>query len=172
MHRRQPLPRPWLMTDEGQGERLWAALERLPSGSGVVFRHYGLAKKERQLLLERVRRVARRKRLVLLVAGEQQLRGDGVHGLRARRRAPGLRSAPVHNLPEIRSAERAGADILFLSPVFPTRSHPGARTLGRLRFGLLARRTKLPVIALGGMDERRVRGLSHAYGWAAIDAWA
>ena len=28
------------------------------------------------------------------------------------------------------------------------------------------------MIALGGMDARRARGLAHAYGWAAIDAWA
>jgi thiamine-phosphate pyrophosphorylase len=82
-----------------------------------------------------------------------------------------VRSAPAHDLAEIRAAERAGADFVFLSPVFPTRSHPGAEPLGPHRFAALACATRLPVIALGGMDEKRVRGLRGAYGWAGIDAW-
>jgi thiamine-phosphate pyrophosphorylase len=158
------------MTDERQGDALWGALERLPRG-GVIFRHYGLAKEERRTLFERVRRVCRRRRLLLIVAGEAFGRADGYHG-RGPRRAPGLRTAPAHDLGEIRSAERAGAALIFLSPVFPTRSHPGARALGRMRFALMARQSRVPVIALGGMNERRARHLPGAYGWAAIDAWS
>jgi thiamine-phosphate pyrophosphorylase len=63
---------------------------------------------------------------------------------------------------------------VFLSPVFPTRSHPGARALGRVRFGLIAQQARIPVIALGGMDARKGRSLRAlgAYGWAGIDAWS
>lgn len=170
MHRRQPLPRLWLMTDERQGEGLWQALERLPRGSGIVFRHYGLPPAARKALFRQVKGVARGRRLLILAAGAQALGADGTHG---RRRMQGgrLLSSPVHDLREIRAAERAGADLLFLSPVFATRSHPGAIALGRMRFAFLARQTRLPVIALGGMNERRARGLQGAYGWAAIDAW-
>ena len=57
------------MTDERQGDALWSALERLPRGAGIVFRHYTLARRERRLLFDRVRRVARRRGL-LLVADE------------------------------------------------------------------------------------------------------
>jgi thiamine-phosphate pyrophosphorylase len=154
MLRRQPLPRLWLMTDERQGERLWEALERLPKGSGVVFRHYGLARAERRKLFERVRRVARRRRLLLLPSG----RGNGL-------------SASAHNLRELKAAERSGAALVFLSPAFPTRSHPGARALGPVRFGLIARQARIPVIALGGVDARNAPRLPHIYGWAGIDAW-
>jgi thiamine-phosphate pyrophosphorylase len=164
MLRRQSLPRLWLMTDERQGEGLWTALERLPRGSGVVFRHYGLAPAERRALFERVRKVARRRRLLLL-AGGHGLRGDGVHGGR------GGFSASIHDLRELKSAERAGAKLVFLSPAFPTRSHPGGRALGRVRFGLIARQARIPVIALGGVDARKARRLPHIYGWAGIDAW-
>jgi thiamine-phosphate pyrophosphorylase len=158
------------MTDERQGEGLWEALERLPRGSGIVFRHYSLAPAARESLFRNVEHVARRRRLLILAAGSQTLDADGTHG--RRRTKPGrLLSAPVHDLREIRAAERAGADLLFLSPVFPTRSHPDAEILGRMRFTWLARQTRLPVIALGGMNERRARGLEGAYGWAAIDAW-
>ena len=154
MLRRQPLPRLWLMTDERQGEGLWTALERLPRGSGVVFRHNGLSSAERRKLFDRVRRVARRRRLLLLMGS----RGNGL-------------TASAHNLRELKSAERSGAALVFLSPAFPTRSHPGARALGPVRFGLIAAQARIPVIALGGVDARKARRLPHIYGWAGIDAW-
>ncbi|MCD2323544.1 thiamine phosphate synthase [Sphingomonas sp. IC-56] len=162
------------MTDERMGERLWTALERLPRGSGVVFRHYRLPLAERRALFARVAKVARRRGLVLLRAGEQSLGRweDGTHG--TRRRARGWYSRAAHSRAEIVAGERAGADLLFVSPVFATRSHPGAAALGAVRFGLLVRGVGVPVIALGGMDARhakRLRGLG-VHGWAGIDAWA
>jgi thiamine-phosphate pyrophosphorylase len=57
---------------------------------------------------------------------------------------------------------------VLLSPVFATRSHPGAATLGPVRFRLLAARSLVPVIALGGMDTRRARRLG-TRDWAAVD---
>jgi len=170
MPRRHPLPRLWLMTDERMGDGLWEALARLPRGSGVVFRHYGLPPAERRALFVRVLRAAKRRRLVVVRAGSEPMRGEsGVHGGRGR----GLRTAPAHDRREAVTAIRAGADALFVSPAFPTRSHPGARALGRLRFGQLVRGLDVPVIALGGMDARRARSLRPfgIHGWAAIDAW-
>jgi thiamine-phosphate pyrophosphorylase len=171
MQRRQPLPCLWLMTDERQGEALWMALERLPRGAGIVFRHYGLTGAERRRLFARIRKVARRKGHFLIGAGGQFRGADGVH--HGPRRG-GFRTASAHDLAELRAAERAGAQLVFVSPVFPTRSHLGARALGRVRFGLLARQSRIPVIALGGMDSRRWRSIAAlgAYGWAGIDAWS
>ena len=172
MRARQPLPRLWLMTDERQGERLLGAVARLPEGAGIVFRHYSLPEVARRDLFDSVLAMAPGP---VLLAGPAALAlawgADGSHG-----RGPGrgLRSAPVHDHSEIRAAERAGADLLFLSPVFATGSHPGARPLGLARFAWLARRTPLPVIALGGMNGPRGRRLASfgAYGWAGIDAWS
>jgi thiamine-phosphate pyrophosphorylase len=168
MHRRQPLPRLWLMTDERQGEALLPAIARLPLGAGIVFRHYSLPPAERRALWDRVRGAARGRGLTLIVAGPTLPGADGAHNRHGR----GLRTAAAHNLREIRAAERAGAHLLFLSPVFPTRSHPGAPALGARRFALLAHQTGLPVIALGGMDAEKARTLGGAYGWAGIDAWS
>jgi thiamine-phosphate pyrophosphorylase len=171
MQRRQPLPRLWLMTDERQGAALWTALERLPRGAGIVFRHYGLPPAERRRLFARIRKIARPKGL-FLVAADKRFRGaDGVHHGPGR---AGLRTASAHNLAELRTAERNGARLVFVSPVFATHSHPDARVLGRVRFGLIAHQSRIPVIALGGMDSRRARGLAAlgAYGWAGIDAWS
>lgn len=174
MQRRQPLPRLWLMTDERQGEALWDALARLPRGSGIVFRHYSLPESERRALFERVSRLARRRSHLLLLAGPERLaRRWGAAGSHDSRRLTGLTSAPAHSIRELRQAERAGAALVFVSPVFPTRSHPGGRALGRARFGLIAGQSRVPVIALGGVDARRARGLAAlgAHGWGAIDAW-
>ena len=173
--RHPPLPRLWLMTDERMGDALWPALKRLPKGSGVIFRHHANSAAERRALYEAVRRIARKRSLILILAGSPRQaigwRADGSHGRSAHRRAPGplLRTAPAHNARELHAARHA--DLILLSPAFPTRSHPGAPALGRARFGLLAARAKKPVIALGGMDERRARSLPGIYGWAAIDAW-
>ena len=171
----QPLPREWLMTDERQGDRLFDALARLPTGAGIVFRHYSLHSDERRRLYGEVRLIARRAGQLLLLGGPAgQARAWGADGSHGAGPGEGLRTAPAHDLRQIRAAERAGAALVFLSPVYRTRSHPGAPTLGPALFGRLCRRTRLPVVALGGMDRRRARALRlrGAWGWAGIDAWS
>lgn len=176
MRPRHPeLPRLWMMTDERQGDRLWSAILRLPPGSGVVFRHKATPRAERRRLFDRVRRIAHARGLVLLLAARDGMArrwgADGAHHRHAH--PPRFGTAAAHGLHEIRSAERSGASAIFLSPLHPTESHPGAPSLGRMRFAALARATRLPVIALGGVDGRRGRMAMRAgaHGWAAIDAW-
>ena len=116
---------------------------------------------------------------MLVLAGPPQLaiawRADGTHGRSPHCMSPRplLRTTPAHGRTGLVRASRCGADLAFLSPVFPTRSHPGSRTLGRVRFGLAQGPRNLRIVALGGMDRARFRGLAGlAYGWAAIDAWS
>ncbi|MBN8816125.1 MAG: thiamine phosphate synthase [Sphingomonas sp.] len=156
------------MTDERLGERLWDALERLPRGGGVVFRHYATPVEQRRQLFARVVRVARARGLIVVRAGDWCGPGaDGVHNRRGR----GLCTASAHSLAEARAAVRQGADALFVSAVFATRSHPGEEILGVRAAEKVARGVRVPVIALGGMDATRFRKLRGFYGWAAIDAW-
>jgi thiamine-phosphate pyrophosphorylase len=156
------------MTDERLGEGLFDAIARLPEGAGIVFRHYSLGEAERRALFHRVRQAAPGP---ALLAGPVELAlawgADGSYG-----RHDEATTAPAHDLAEIRAAEAAGASLIFLSPVFPTRSHPDAPALGPDGFAVLAGQSRIPVIALGGMDARRAETLSDAYGWAGIDAWA
>lgn len=174
--RRRQLPTLWLMTDERiETPRLLRAAGRLPRGSGIVFRHYRTEAAERRALFDRLRRIARRRGLLLFLAGEEveALRwgADGFHARTGKsRRLP--MSVPAHNLMELRQAEARGAAFVFLSPLFPTRSHPGAPALGMARFAAVARRAKLPVMALGGVALRHrtmLRTLG-ATGFGAIDA--
>lgn len=162
-------PTAWLMTDERMGERLWEALRRVPPRGGVVFRHHDLPHTERLALWLRVRHIAQARRLLVLSAGAALPGADGVH----RARGPGLRTWPAHDRREAVAAARAGAALVFVSPVFATRSHPGAAALGPMRAVRMARGLGLKVIALGGMDARRWQRVrsSGFDGWAAIDAW-
>jgi thiamine-phosphate pyrophosphorylase len=161
----------WLMTDERRGAGLWRDLARVPRGGGVIFRHYVTPPSERRALFERVRRIARSRGLILIRAGAVPMRGEaGVHGRRGR----GLVTWPAHDRREALAGVRAGATVLLVSPVFATRSHPGARALGPGRAAAIARGLPVTVVALGGMDMRRwrrIRALGFE-GFAAIDAWA
>ena len=172
MPTRYPIPTTWLMTDERMGEGLWAAVERLPRGSGIVFRHHATGLATRRAMFARLAWIARRRGLVLVRAGTARLgrREDGIHGGHAGR---GLRTAPAHDQREALAAKRAGTDVIFVSPVFATRSHVGSPPLGPLKAAAIGRGLGMKRIALGGMDARRfrrLRGLGF-YGWAAIDAW-
>lgn len=150
------LPTLWLMTDERMGDALWTALERVPRGSGVVFRHFATAPAERTAIFARIKRIAARRRLIVVRPG---VAGQAVQ------------VHPGHSIREAIAARRRKADLILVSPVYPTRTHPGARTLGPLRAAVIARAAGIPAIALGGMTRDRFRRLKRLgfVGWAAID---
>lgn len=158
----------------------------LPPGSGIVLRHDGLKRGARWRLLRRLARIARARKLTLLLAGSPALAkrwgADGVHlrqcdATRAvqAHRLDLILTMPVHDPREARAANRAGACGAFVSPLHPTRSHPGAPALSRAAWLRLARLTGARPIALGGMTPARGRQLNRASrfnpGWAAIGAW-
>src|SRR3954470_2535302 len=172
------LPRLWLFTDHRRLPDPRAAVAALPPArAGVVLRHD--CDPARAALGRDLARICCVRRLVLVVAGDPRLAaslGAGVH-LRAGRwpgvlRPRGMVTSSAHGVADMRRAVRAGADLVFLSPAFPTASHPGAPGLGPLRWGLMARRlplfTKARLAALGGVDGDSVRrlpaGRCHAAG--------
>ena len=165
MARLKPLPALWLVSDARNDAALENALKRLPRGSGFIFRHYHLAKPERRARFAVLTRVARARGHVVVLAASRAIAqswgADLAYG-------PDGHLVPVHSLREIGRA--AGAAALLLSPVFATRSHPGASPLGPLRFRLLAARAQVPVIALGGMNRHSAKQLGWPR-WAGIDAF-
>ena len=155
MRRRQSsVPTRWLVADDRIGDALWRAVRRLPRGSGVLVLYRELPKQERSKLLFKLRILARQRRLTIVDERE-------------------FGAARIHNLAELRRAGIATTSLLFLSPIYPTRSHPEWIALPRLKAAGLVRLATVPVIALGGMDERRFRRIERLgfSGWAGIDAW-
>lgn len=81
-------------------------------------------------------------------------------------------SRSVHDEQEALDARRAVASLVFVSPVYRTRSHPGAAALGPERAARLAQMAGCPAVALGGMTFGKFWTLDSVFhGWAAIDAW-
>jgi thiamine-phosphate pyrophosphorylase len=173
-----------MITDGKRQLDPFQALTFLPRGSIVILRDYDHP--DRQHLARDLARICRSRRLVFLVAGSgrlaAQVRADGVHWPEALahraldwriRRKNWLITVSAHSFPAIRRARLFGADAVLVAPVFPTRSHPGAPTLGSLRFAGLVRHAELSVYALGGISiltARRLNG-SGAAGLAAINAF-
>lgn len=174
--RQRAWPRLWLMTDERLGDRLWDAIARLPDGeSGIVFRHYGTRANEREVLARDVAALCRQRRITLGVADDvalaQAVRADFVHRPADATDLPF--SLTIHDPEEAAVARRRKPALTFVSPIFPTRSHPDRPGLGPEKARLLAEASGTLAIALGGMDAARFASLQPGafHGWAAIDAW-
>ncbi|MCA0199250.1 MAG: thiamine phosphate synthase [Proteobacteria bacterium] len=176
----QGFPRVWFLTDEARGGDAVAAIERLPRGSAVIFRHYGAT--NRVVFAMHLAALCRARDLLFLVAGDWRLaaavQADGLHlpeyaaargpssaarlWLRAR-----ILTAAAHGVRGLRRAYDIGAYAATLAPVFPTRSHPGRTALGLSRAGTLARTAQLPVLALGGASPGKLAHM-RAAGFAGI----
>ena len=86
-----------------------------------------------------------------------------------------LLAASAHDARAVGRARRLGVDLLFVSPVFPTASHPGQPALGPCRAARLARLAPVAtaVLALGGVDGATARRLPPPFsrtGAAAVGA--
>jgi len=174
------LPALWLFSDAIRMPNLRAVVGSLPKNGlcGVVYRHDDAP--DRATLGRLIARLCAARRIALVVAGDARLAFSlraGVH-VRGGRQLPDpapwrrrLITASAHNQRERHAARRSGAHIIFVSPVFATRSHPGARCLGAAGFRQLARRSApAKAYALGGIDGASVRHLGGiCAGAGAID---
>jgi thiamine-phosphate pyrophosphorylase len=161
-----------LMTDDRDAD--WAgAARRLPHGSVAVVR--AREAKRRKALAEELYGLA-----TLLIADDpalaQSVGAAGLHlpqrrmkeALHWRARHPDwIITASAHSLKALMGAHVL--DAVFLSPVFATASHPGARPLTPPRAAFIAARAPVPVYALGGVTAHNVALLAPVFsGIAAI----
>lgn len=171
---KKTLPNLWLLSDARNDAGLERALARLPRGSGFIYRHYHLPEPERRARFDELAVLARAQRHLVILSGPAEVAhawgADGCYGPAHNLAAPHglLGLATAHTASEIAAANAAAADGVFLSPVFPTRSHPGGECLGVLPFHALAAQADMPVIALGGMTAERAEMLGCTR-WAGID---
>ena len=171
----QTLPLQWLISDQRNDDRIDEALQRMPRGSGFVFRHYHLANADRRARFVAYAMQARERRHIIALSATAEVAAawgaDAVYGPPDKLGTAGgglIRLATAHNAAQLQAALSAKADAVFLSPVFATRSHPDAPVLGPMGFQALSQQSTVPVVALGGMTRAR----SDEWGfpmWAAID---
>ena len=168
------LPWLWVMSDSERLPDPAAIMPALPPGTALIVRHHD-AKTKSELGL-RAMRVRRSAQVKILISEDWRtaaaLRCDGVHMPEAKvgRLAPGLRlwrkagrrllTTSAHGWAGLKKARLNKVDIVFLSPVLPTRSHAGQKALGRLAFAAMAQRAQIPLAALGGVDLSSLRNLN------------
>jgi len=169
-----------MIDDERLADPMAAAVA-LPRGSLVIIRSRD--ERKRAALAAQLCAIAKARSLILLIASDPLLavrtKADGLHLPERRAREashwraahPGwLITASAHSLRALGRVKNA--DAVFLAPVFATGSHPGRRTLSPLRANAIARLSRVPVYALGGMtaaNARRLCGRNYA-GIAAISS--
>jgi thiamine-phosphate pyrophosphorylase len=169
----QRWPEAWLLTDERMGAAVDAAIARaVAQGAGVIVRHHQSSASERERLARLVKDLAGTLGVSRDVTLARTLDAALVHNPASE--TPGLPfSLSVHDEVEADAAAKQPAALVFVSPVYATRSHPSAAALGEQAALALARQSGHPAIALGGMDAAKgaalmARGFS---GWAGIDCW-
>lgn len=168
MHRpvRSPPPRLTFITDGvGDGERVLRLCRAALAGGAdcVQLREPGLAPRDLYALACALRaacvahgaRLLVNDRIDVALACEAHGAHVGARSLpaaQARSLLPGrYLSVAAHDAGELAAAAAAGADSATLSPVFATRSHPGAPALGVARAAELVQAAALPVVWLGGI---------------------
>jgi thiamine-phosphate diphosphorylase len=87
---------------------------------------------------------------------------------------PLLVGRSVHTVEAAREAEAQSADYVIFGAVFASASHPGQRPAGLEALRTVARAVRIPVLAIGGVDEERARACREAgaAGFAAIEHFA
>jgi len=67
----------------------------------------------------------------------------------------------VHNLKEIKFSEKKNFDVIFISPLYKTQSHPNYRPLGPVNFINLCTKSSLINLALGGVTKKNYRRIKN-----------
>lgn len=127
----------------------------------VQLREKEMSRDEFRVLARRVVALAHAHGAKVMLNGDVELAQEtGADGVQLTgRQLEELRERPVldwcaascHSAEELRRAEKLGCDFVMLSPVLPTKSHPGAPHLGWESFAAIAAGASLPVYALGGL---------------------
>jgi len=179
-----PEPPLLLITDRRQARRPIAEVVAAALEGGcrwLSVREKDLGAPEQVALAERIVEIARPFHAHVILHGEPRLAAEagcaGVHlpaagdvGAARRLLGPGAWvSISTHRQEEALGAAESGADAVTLSPIFVSASKPGyGPALGLERLAAVAAAARIPVIALGGIeDEAAVRACLQA-GAAAV----
>lgn len=158
------------MTDAERCPNPAGVIETLPENSAVIFRDYRMP--HREALAGRLARLCRTRGVMFLVGGDARLAGrvgaDGLHlpewslgsaPFSIQTPPKGFVTASAHNIRALARAALLGVDAVLLAPAFHTASHPERRGLGIHRLQRLMAYSTLPVYALGGMTEAKMKHL-------------
>ncbi|MDX2083120.1 MAG: thiamine phosphate synthase [Rickettsiales bacterium] len=139
------LPVSIFFTDRKKNFTLDKTIKSLPKESAIVIREYDLNKKDREDFIKKVLALNQDKRLKILIGKDialaKKVKADGVHFSdfdklplqflqKQKFHKNFIFSFSCHNFKTILKAQKIKADLIIISPVFPTTSHLNTEALG------------------------------------------
>ncbi len=173
-----------LMTDDTLRGDWIGAVRALPRGASVIVRARDPLVREE--LARRVKAACRPRGVKVLIADDiglaHRLAVDGLHfpekamaaaHMVHRANPRWILSASVHGRKGVARARCLPLDFLLAAPFSVTQSHPGKPGLGATRLAAIVADARQPVLALGGIDQHNVAGLSPlpVAGFGLIRGW-
>ena len=173
---RKKMPYSWYFTSSKNSKISNFTIKKLPKSIGIIIRPYDLKYENKNI--KKIINQAKNKSLISLVAGitYKAPNTDGVHIPRWMYYKPKktkIVSISFHGLKDTRKCLNLRANLVFVSPIFKTSSHVCSKGIGVVKLGLISRSIKVPVIALGGINDKNIKYLRSLpiYGCAGIDVF-
>jgi len=152
---------------------------KLDQNIGIIFRNYTENNKKNKIL--EIRKFCKINNRRFYLANDLRLAinlnldgayipafNKNLNILKYNRRQHFLLLGSAHNIYEIKTKEKQGVEVIFLSPLFINKNHKQA--LKVIKFNILAKKTKRKIIALGGINKKNINHLkiTNAYGFSGI----
>jgi thiamine-phosphate pyrophosphorylase len=174
-NRTRRTPSVWIFSDVQRLPDPSTVVTGMRTACGLVIRHPDSA--QRAQLVHKTLASRRSLRVKIVVSQDWRLaaslRADGVHipesdvmrmpvGLRLwRRSGRRLITTSAHSGRGVRRARHLRPDMIFVSPIFPSLSHPGRMALGTMWLARICRKSSSAIGALGGVTHHTLRALQH-----------
>lgn len=174
------------MSDPDRTPDVLKIARRLPEGSALIYRHFGV--KNRKAIAKKLRNITYERDIQLFIGQDAKLAAgvgaDGVHfaerdlakGLALHAEYPDvLITGAAHSLKAVQMCVQNKMDAAIVSSVFKSESPSASGApLGVEAFAYLAGNVDIPLMALGGITPKNVSALygSGASGIAGVSSFA
>lgn len=159
---------------------LESTIKHLPKNSAIIIREYDLEEKDREIFAKKIAALARPLGLKILVGKDlslaKKIKADGVHfsdfdklplQFFQQKNFPEkfIFSFSCHNLKSALKAEKSGFDMIFISPIFSTKSHLNTKNIGLKNLAKISLKTKSApycessFYALGGINSQNLSSI-------------
>ena len=185
------LPASVFFTDRAKINNLDLTIKSLPKKSAIIIREYDLDQINREIFARKIISLARGLGLTVLVGKDialaKKIKADGVHFSdfdklpykffnKKTFDKKFIFSLACHNLKSVIKSQKLKPDIIFIAPIFLTKSHLNAKTIGLKNLAKISLKTKninylkTAVYALGGINESNILSIRklNLAGFAAI----
>ena len=190
-NKQNQLPVSVFFTDRKKIYDLENTIKSLPKNSAIIIREYDLEQKDREIFARKIKDLTNSRNIRIIVGKDLvlaiKIKADGLHFSdldhlplqfleRKKFKKKFIFSFACHSFKSVLKAQKLKADMIFISPIFPTKSHLNTQALGIKNLAKISFKTKSSsyvspsLYALGGINSQNllsVRKLGIS-GFAAI----